>query len=238
MHCVKIRNALRKMWHLLCAFPPGFENTVTNMKMKSFVSALAVVASLMSLCSCEKEGVKLFDGNYSFKTSGILTVERIAEISETDGDETASGQASDNGNSEWPGIDLPDIDLPDIPGVVLPDGDRTFRLPLTSESGQMNIIKTGDNSAIVTMNIVGGDALVFNGKAEGKTLTLDPAVRFVHFRDGASTVQLEVPVSGTAEKHDDVAIFKLEYVGKGETTLYDYEIKDSDVKCVAKVNED
>ena len=199
---------------------------------------LAVVAALMSLCSCEKEGVKLFDGNYSCKTSGILTVERIAEISETDGDETASGQASDNGNSEWPGIDLPDIDLPDIPGVVLPDGDRTFRLPLTSESGQMNIIKTGDNSAIVTMNIVGGDALVFNGKAEGKTLTLDPAVRFVHFRDGASTVQLEVTVSGTAEKHDDVAIFKLEYVGKGETTLYDYEIKDSDVKCVAKVNED
>ena len=203
------------LWHLLCAFSPGFENIENYMNMKPFVAALAVAMSLMSLTSCEKEGVKLFDGNYSFKTSGILTVERIAKISETSGAETASGQASDNGNSEWPGINLPDIDLPDLPSVNLPDGDRTFRLPLTSESGQMNIIKTGD-----------------------KTLTLDPAVRFVHFRDGASTVSLEVTVSGIAERHDDVAIFTLEYAGKGETTFYDYEIKESDVKCVAKVNED
>ena len=179
--------------------------------MKPFVAALAVVVSLMSLISCEKEGVKLFDGNYSFKTSGILTVERTTKVSESD----ASAGILD-----------------------IPDGNRTFKLPLTSESGQMNIIKTGDNSVIVTMNIVGGDALVFNGKAEGKVLTLDPAVRIVSFRDGANTVSLEITVSGTAEKHDDVAIFTLEYTGGGETTLYDYKILASEVKCVAKLNED
>lgn len=181
------------------------------MKMKPFVAALAVVVSLMSLISCEKEGVKLFDGNYSFKTSGILTVERTAKVSESD----ASAGILD-----------------------IPDGNRTFRLALTSESGQMNIIKTGDNSVIVTMNVVGGDALVFSGKAEGKVLTLDPAVRFISFRDGANTVSLEITVSGTAEKHDDVAIFTLEYTGGGETTLYDYKILASEVKCVAKLNED
>ncbi len=179
--------------------------------MKSFVAALAVVVSLMSLISCEKEGVKLFDGNYSFKTSGILTVERTAKVSESD----ASAGILD-----------------------IPDGNRTFRLALTSESGQMNVIKTGDNSVIVTMNVVGGDAFVFSGKAEGKVLTLDPAVRFVSFRDGANTVSLEITVSGTAEKHDDVAIFTLEYTGGGETTLYDYKILASEVKCVAKLNED
>lgn len=179
--------------------------------MKPFVAALAVVASLMSLISCEKEGVKLFDGNYSFKTSGILTVERTAKVSESD----ASAGILD-----------------------IPDGNRTFRLALTSESGQMNVIKTGDNSVIVTMNVVGGDAFVFSGKAEGKVLTLDPAVRFVSFRDGANTVSLEITVSGTAEKHDDVAVFTLEYTGGGETTLYDYKILASEVKCVAKLNED
>ena len=179
--------------------------------MKPFVAALAVVVSLMSLISCEKEGVKLFDGNYSFKTSGILTVERTAKVSESD----ASAGILD-----------------------IPDGNRTFKLPLTSESGQMNVIKTGDNSVIVTMNVVGGDAFVFSGKAEGKVLTLDPAVRFVSFRDGANTVSLEITVSGTAEKHDDVAIFALEYTGGGETTLYDYKILASEVKCVAKLNED
>lgn len=181
------------------------------MKMKPFVAALAVVVSLMSLISCQKEGVKLFDGNYSFKTSGILTVERTAKVSESD----ASAGILD-----------------------IPDGNRTFRLSLTSESGQMNVIKTGDNSVIVTMNVVGGDAFVFSGKAEGKVLTLDPAVRFVSFRDGANTVSLEITVSGTAEKHDDVAIFTLEYTGGGETTLYDYKILASEVKCVAKLNED
>ena len=179
--------------------------------MKPFVAALAVVVSLMSLISCEKEGVKLFDGNYSFKTSGILTVERTAKVSESD----ASAGILD-----------------------IPDGNRTFRLALTSESGQMNVIKTGDNSVIVTMNVVGGDAFVFSGKAEGKVLTLDPAVRFVSFRDGANTVSLEVTVSGTAEKYDDVAVFTLEYTGGGETTLYDYKILASEVKCVAKLNED
>lgn len=181
------------------------------MKMKPFVAALAVVASLLSFCSCEKEGVKLFDGNYSFKTSGILTIERTAKVSESD----ASAGILD-----------------------IPDGNRTFRLALTSESGQMNVIKTGDNSVIVTMNVVGGDAFVFSGKAEGKVLTLDPSVRFVSFRDGANTVSLEITVSGTAEKHDDVAIFTLEYTGGGETTLYDYKILASEVKCVAKLNED
>ena len=179
--------------------------------MKPFVAALAVVVSLMSLISCEKEGVKLFDGNYSFKTSGILTVERTAKVSESD----ASAGILD-----------------------IPDGNRTFRLALTSEYGQMNVIKTGDNSVIVTMNVVGGDAFVFSGKAEGKVLTLDPAVRFVSFRDGANTVSLEITVSGTAEKHDDVAVFTLEYTGGGETTLYDYKILASEVKCVAKLNED
>ena len=179
--------------------------------MKPFVAALAVVVSLMYLISCEKEGVKLFDGNYSFKTSGILTVERTAKVSESD----ASAEILD-----------------------IPDGNRTFRLALTSESGQMNVIKTGDNSVIVTMNVVGGDAFVFSGKAEGKVLTLDPAVRFVSFRDGANTVSLEITVSGTAEKHDDVAVFTLEYTGGGETTLYDYKILASEVKCVAKLNED
>lgn len=203
------------------------------MKMKPFVAALAVVVSLMSLISCEKEGVKLFDGNYSFKTSGILTVERTAKVSESDASEEIPARISDSGNTGWP-----DIDLPDIPGVDFPDGNRTFRLALTSESGQMNVIKTGDNSVIVTMNVVGGDAFVFSGKAEGKVLTLDPAVRFVSFRDGANTVSLEITVSGTAEKHDDVAIFTLEYTGGGETTLYDYKILASEVKCVAKLNED
>lgn len=201
------------------------------MKMKSFFAALAVSASLMSLSSCEKEGVKLFDGNYSFKTSGTVTMQRTLKDS---GSGESSAQVLDD--TDFPDIDIPDIDLPDI--NFPNEGDGTVDVKLSTESGQMNIIRTGDDSVWVTMNIVGGDALTFNATAEGKSLTLEPTTRMMSFRDGTRTVSIKVTVSGTAEKHDDVAIFTLEYSGKGETTLYDYEIRESDVKCVAKVNED
>ncbi len=201
------------------------------MKTKSIFATFALAASLMSLSSCEKEGVKLFDGNYSFKTSGTVTMQRTLKDSGN-----ASAQAVGDDDTDFPDINIPDIDLPDI--NFPNEGDGTVDVQLSSESGQMNIIKTGDNSVWVTMNIVGGDALTFNATAEGKTLTLEPATRMMSFRDGTRTVSIKVTVSGTAEKHDDVAIFKLEYTGKGETTLYDYEIKESDVKCVAKLNED
>lgn len=206
---------------------------IKYMKTKSLLATFALVASLMSLTSCEKEGVKLFDGNYSFKTSGTVTMERRLKDS---GAGDVATQATEDDGADLPGISLPDINLPDI--TFPNEGDGTVDVQLSAESGQMNIIRTGDDSVWVTMNIVGGDALTFNAKAEGKTLTLEPATRMMNFRDGTRTVSIKVTVSGTAEKHENVAVFRLNYAGKGETTLYNYEIKESDVRCVAKVNED
>lgn len=206
------------------------------MNHRLLTAVLAAAVSLSVFSSCEKEGVKLFDGSYSFKTSGILTVDRKTRISTSAASATQRTKASDTEDSDIPGLPgLPD--LPDIPDIDIPEGDRTFSLQLSAESGQMNIIRTEGSSAVVTMNIVGGDALVFDAQADGKTLKLSPLRRIISFRDGTQTASLDVTVSGTGEKHENVVVFTLSYTGSGESTLYDYKIMSSEIKCIAKENE-
>lgn len=210
-----------------------------KMKTKYLLAAVSLILPLFVFPSCEKEGVKLFDGSYSFKTSGILNLDRKTKVTTTAEEAMEQTNASETADPDFPSIPgLPDLpDLPDIPGIDIPEGDRTFSLSLSAESGQMNIIRTEGNSAVVTMNIVGGDALVFEAQAEGKTLKLSPLRRIISFRDGTQTANLDVTVSGTGEKHENVVVFTLSYIGSGESTLYDYTINSSEIKCVAKENE-
>ena len=209
------------------------------MKNKYLSAAIGLILPLFVFSSCEKEGVKLFDGSYSFKTSGILNLDRKTKITTSTEAAADPAKVSETADSDFPSIPgLPDLpDLPDIPGIDLPEGDRTFSLSLSAESGQMNIIRTEGNSAVVTMNIVGGDALVFDAQADGKTLKLSPLRRIISFRDGTQTATLDVTVSGTGEKHENLVVFSLSYTGSGESTLYDYTINSSEIKCVAKENE-
>lgn len=209
------------------------------MNHRLLTAVLAAAVSLSVFSSCEKEGVKLFDGSYSFKTSGILTVDRKTRISTSAASAAQLTKASGTKDSDTPSIPgLPDLpDLPDLPGIDIPEGDRTFSLHLSAESGQMNIIRTEGSSAVVTMNIVGGDALVFDAQADGKTLKLSPLRRIISFRDGTQTASLDITVSGTGEKHENVIVFTLSYTGSGESTLYDYKIMSSEIKCIAKENE-
>lgn len=206
------------------------------MKNRYLSAAIGLILPLFVFSSCEKEGVRLFDGSYSFKTSGIINLDRKTKISSSD--EPLAQQVSDTEDTDFPSIPgLPDFpDFPDIPGIDLPEGDRTFSLSLSAESGQMNIIRTEGDSAVVTMNIVGGDALVFDAKADGKTLKLSPLRRIIRFRDGTQTANLDVTVNGTGEKYEDVVIFSLSYTGSGESALYDYTVNSSEIRCVAKEN--
>lgn len=159
-------------------------------------TSVMLLAAVLSSCS-EKEGVALFEGNYSFKTSGTLEVEKKQD-SET----------------------------------------STLSLSLTPESGQMNIVKDSGDEAIITMNIIGGDALVLSAETstDSKMLTLKPTSRQIKVTKGLSSVTFDCTVSGYAKKYDDMLIFTLTYAGQGSTSLYDYTITGSDVKCVAKVN--
>ena len=126
--------------------------------------------------------------------------------------------------------------------------EQDIRLTITPEWGQMNILPVSGKSdeMIVTMNIVGGGAVVFNATASGKSLTMEPIERTITVLDGTEKVSFDVTVSGVAEKYDDVIIFYFDYIGKGSagdhsessvTKYSDYVITASDVKCVAKEND-
>ena len=118
------------------------------------------------------------------------------------------------------------------------EGDYSFKT-----SGTVSAVpadRHGRTDMVITMNIMGGDAVVFDRvNAEGLVLTLlQPYVtRRVSVETGSGIGYADVTVSGKAEKFTDVILFDLEYTGTvtdGDTV---YRITDSAVDCVAKEND-
>lgn len=158
-----------------------------------------VIGSILCLIfsSCQKEGADLFDGSYSFKTSGTLTINKKS----TEGEE------------------------------------HSFNHQLTSESGQMNILKESKSSVIITMNVVGGQVLVIPASIVDNTLKIDSFKQMINIKDGLQEISIECGVSGDGKIYDDVVIINLNYTGTGANSLNTYTITNSEVNCVAKRNE-
>lgn len=186
---------------------------IRYMKRRISAMALAAVTVTAMLTSCEKEGNMLFRGYYSFKTSGVIEVERTMTYPQD--------------------------------GTVTVD---TLQISLASESGQMNILSSDDKAGemFVTMNVIGGDAVVLDATTSGTDMTVGPNSRVITFLDGVDRVTLNVAVNGSARKYEDVVIFDLDYSGEGSvgdpddenaTKYGDYVILASSVKCVAKEND-
>ena len=166
------------------------------MKIKKLSIAAAIVSAIVLLGSCSK--ISRFQGNYSFKTSGIVTMER----------------------------------------EFINDGTKEeIRSSLSSESGQMNILSKGGDSLIVTMSIIGGDVVVMEGKLENDRIVLNPFKRIMTVSDGSRNVTMNMDITGAATRYDDVILFDFQYLGTGSTLSYNYFVKESEVKCVAKANE-
>lgn len=178
--------------------------------MKTYIKkvALGLSFALFALTSCEKAGVDLYEGFYSYKLSGTVTVDKLL---------------------------IENIDLPETEPAE-PAEPVEATLTLISESGQMNVLKKGADSLIITMNAIGGDVLVIDACVKGNDLEISEFSRIVKVEDGSRTVSLNCTGSGSGKKYDDVIIMDLSYLGDGSSTLYDYTIKSSSVKCVAKVN--
>ncbi|MCQ2143345.1 MAG: hypothetical protein MJY56_04685 [Bacteroidales bacterium] len=181
--------------------------------MKKYL--IAIVCCLMAL-SCAREGTRLYTGSYSFKTSGTITV------------------TGDDGD------------------------DLVISLP--TESGLMDIVEVDREAStmIVTMNILGGDLVVFDAVAKDGMIELKPSKRHTTLTyagidtdnifdiEGIEDINLEkktceadLSIYAEGKKYDDIIIFDFVYNGSiefdGEDT---YKIKESDVKCRAKLNVD
>ena len=147
--------------------------------MRQFVNIMMTVAAVtLSLCSCSREGTSFLRGDYSFKTSGTISVTR---------------DPSCRLDTSFVTVTVP------VEGQVLPEfridtvvtvHDDTLRLVIDNESGQMNIAeidrKTGE--MLVTMNISGGGVLAFRAVAEGNSLEISPFQRFMTLVSGSQSI--------------------------------------------------
>ncbi|MDE6113223.1 MAG: hypothetical protein K2G46_07455, partial [Bacteroidales bacterium] len=97
---------------------------------------------------------------------------------------------------------------------------------------------------LVSVNLLGGDALSFRAKAKDGKISLEttPHERFVQARDGSGSsssnqMTLSVTTSGSGQLYDDVIVFALDYQGGGTYNRGDYVIMESRVDCIATANE-
>ncbi len=123
-------------------------------------------------------------------------------------------------------------------------GADTLTVSLTPESGQMRISQIKDDkdgyNLLVSVNLLGGDALSFRAKAKDGQITLEttPHERFVQTRDDSNNqITLSVTTGGSGQLYDDVIVFSLDYQGGGTYNRGDYVIAESRVDCIATANE-
>ena len=56
---------------------------MNNMKKTLFAPALTLLLALTAFCSCTKEGTEIFEGYYSYKLSGEITLTQIVDETDT-----------------------------------------------------------------------------------------------------------------------------------------------------------
>lgn len=120
-------------------------------------------------------------------------------------------------------------------------GRDSLVAPLVNEFGQMNVVVTDKHaqSLLVTMNVLGGDAVSFEADASSESIVLRPKERHVLLRiSDLSESRVRVEASGTGHRYGDVLLFEFDYQGTVEENGIRYQIASSQVECVAERNED
>ena len=195
------------------------------MKKTIFASALTLLLALTSLCSCSKEGTELFEGYYSYKLSGEVT---LTEIIESEGDESGNADSQDSQSGEGEGDQTGSDSEATEPQVLT--------LTLNSESGQMNILTRDKDGGkmVITLNAMGGDVTTLEASVEDGKLII--AASDKHF--SSELVKLKLSISGEGSKLSDMVLMDLtaaqteiSYLGKN------YTLTGSKISCVATSND-
>lgn len=132
-----------------------------------------------------------------------------------------------------------------------PDSEiRTINLP--NEAGQMDItvIDAAAGKMLVTMNVTGGEMIVYYAHTDGDDLVLEPKHRVTSYSHDdfsfefddkitdfeAKSIEADYIASGVGRKYDNIILFNMIY--EGTYTIDDtvYHIVGGDVACRAKVN--
>lgn len=208
--------------------------------MKKIIVA-AVMSLPLFLVSCTREGTALFKGNYSFKTSGNVSVTR---------DEAFRNDTTFNRRIVIPeGSYLP-VEVVD---TVVTVHDDTLKLMIDTEAGQMDItgMGAGSDDMLITMNVTAGEMVAYYAEAGTDVMSVRPSKRHMRLVSGLRsilggpeaegldgvTVMADIEVSGSGRKYDNIVIFDLDYAGDFTVDGILYHITDSDIICRARENE-
>ena len=125
-----------------------------------------------------------------------------------------------------------------------PDGN-TADFTVSKEIGTMHIEPKGD-AAILTMDTVGGDVLVFDANVDGDQITISPIERLLSIepRDSSITARKTIPVSmgGHGSKTNGLIVLSIEfgcdpftmnYMEEGSVVSREYTISSCNVNCIA-----
>lgn len=190
------------------------------------------------LGACSKDGVGVYAGYYSFKTGGTVDIQgKVYDIQK----DTTSIDTVVN-NYKVAGREASDTTYKyHIVRDTLGSRDTSFLRHLVAESGQMHILNDKGSEMILTMNITGGDPVVFAAKYESGQLVLSPTRRMVSIRPGGDDddedVSCDLTVSGTGRRYDNMILFKLIYAGRYSYEGLDGTISETRVDCIATENE-
>ena len=118
--------------------------------------------------------------------------------------------------------------------------DTTFIRNLVPESGQMHLLQdTEEQKMVVTMNITGGDPVVFSASLDGEQLVLTPLLRrvLVFPKFGDDALRYNLTVGGTGRKYDQTIVFEMNYSGDFPMDGLKGAVTSSKVHCIATKND-
>ncbi|MGN1220097.1 MAG: hypothetical protein ACI4TU_04080 [Candidatus Cryptobacteroides sp.] len=182
--------------------------------MKSNVLKLtAVILGVLTIVSCSKEGIKGFEGRYSYKISGKVALLPTDYVN-------ASEQEKE---------------LMESMGIVFTE---TW-VPLYPEQGQMhiNIMDKDAEAAMVTFNDISSNVCKTTALVDGDDIVLDEAEKTAFLTDGSEKIASGfVRFKGKGSKYGNQLIFALEYAGTIVVEGTEMTIVASNVDCIGTEN--
>lgn len=183
--------------------------------MKRFLSNAAVaVLSVLVLAGCSKDGVKGFEGRYSYKISGKVGLLPTAYVNATEEEKLAMEAMGMTFDITW--------------------------VPLSPEQGQMHVAvkDKGDGLVIVTFNDIFGNVCSAEGTVDSDTVTIrEGAEKTASLTNGSEKLASGfITYGGTGVRYRDQLIISLEYSGRMTVSNADMTIVASSIECFATKN--
>lgn len=202
--------------------------------MKRF---FAFAAAVLAMSACSKEYTKQFRGYYSFKTGGSVEITgKIYTVKE----DTVKIDTIPHTISLGPLTFRDTTYNYHVKLDTIASRDTTVTRHIVAESGQMHILDDGTDRMKVTMNITGGDPVVFEAVAGGDNITLSPVKRYITVsKDGGVGLPSRcwMDVGGSGKRYENMIIFNMTYQGDYNFEGIEGTVSKSEINCIATPNE-